>query len=111
MLVHATSLSWQVVGLRGCTRIAERTPRSHARPRVQVRHGSPIDLRGRYKFMPNTLTATTTTTAEASPEALTPSFWRERLAVYARPSVRRGLIDLATSVLPYVVLTGAMYVL
>src|SRR5205807_7452605 len=40
-----------------------------------------------------------------------PSFWRERLAPYAKPSMRRGLLDLATSVIPYIVLTGGMYAL
>jgi omega-6 fatty acid desaturase (delta-12 desaturase) len=44
-------------------------------------------------------------------EAPPPSFWRERLAPYARPSLRRALLDLATSVLPYLVLTGGMYAL
>jgi acyl-lipid omega-6 desaturase (Delta-12 desaturase) len=42
---------------------------------------------------------------------LPPAFWRERLAPYAKPSLKRGLVDLATSVLPYLVLTAAMYVL
>jgi acyl-lipid omega-6 desaturase (Delta-12 desaturase) len=44
-------------------------------------------------------------------EAPPPSFWRELLTPYARPSLRRGLLDLATSVLPYIVLTGGMYAL
>jgi omega-6 fatty acid desaturase (delta-12 desaturase) len=44
-------------------------------------------------------------------EALQPSFWRERLAPYAEPHVGRGLRDLATSVVPYVALTAAMYLL
>jgi omega-6 fatty acid desaturase (delta-12 desaturase) len=43
--------------------------------------------------------------------ALQPSFFRERLAPYARPSTRRGMLDLATSVLPYLLLTAAMYAL
>jgi omega-6 fatty acid desaturase (delta-12 desaturase) len=51
------------------------------------------------------------TPAGTSTEALPASFWRERLAPYARPSLPRGLVDLATSVLPYVVLTAGMYVL
>src|SRR2546430_8584085 len=42
---------------------------------------------------------------------LPPAFWRERLAPYAKPCVRRGLLDLATSVVPYLALTAAMYVL
>ncbi len=47
------------------------------------------------------------TTTTAPP----PSFCRERLAPYAKPSLRRGLLDIATSVIPYVILTGGMYVL
>ena len=40
-------------------------------------------------------------------EAATPSpSWREELAPYAQPSVPRGLVDLATSVLPYLLLTA-----
>jgi acyl-lipid omega-6 desaturase (Delta-12 desaturase) len=37
-------------------------------------------------------------------------YWRQAVARYERPSVRRGLLDLATSVLPYLALTVAMYV-
>jgi acyl-lipid omega-6 desaturase (Delta-12 desaturase) len=44
-------------------------------------------------------------------EALSPSFWRERLAPYAEPRLDRSLVDLATSVVPYLALTAAMYVL
>jgi omega-6 fatty acid desaturase (delta-12 desaturase) len=55
--------------------------------------------------------ADTADTGEASTESFSPSFWRERLAPYTQPSTRRGLLDLATSALPYVVLVGAMYVL
>ena len=44
-------------------------------------------------------------------EELRPSFWHEQLAPYAKSSVRRALLDLATSALPYVVLTAAMYLL
>ncbi len=44
-------------------------------------------------------------------EVLHPASWRELLAPYAEPHVGRGLLDLATSVVPYVVLTVAMYVL
>jgi omega-6 fatty acid desaturase (delta-12 desaturase) len=44
-------------------------------------------------------------------ETLQPSFWRERLAPYAEPSLRRGLADLATSLLPLLILTAAMYAL
>jgi omega-6 fatty acid desaturase (delta-12 desaturase) len=44
-------------------------------------------------------------------ETLQPSFWRERLAPYAEPRLRGGLLDLATSLLPLLVLTAAMYAL
>jgi acyl-lipid omega-6 desaturase (Delta-12 desaturase) len=44
-------------------------------------------------------------------EALGPSFWRQRLAPYAEPRIERGLLDLATSVLPYFALTAAAYAL
>jgi acyl-lipid omega-6 desaturase (Delta-12 desaturase) len=37
-------------------------------------------------------------------------YWREAVARYERPSVRRALVDLATSVVPYLALTVAMYV-
>src|SRR4051812_12750621 len=36
-------------------------------------------------------------------------YWREAVARYEQPSVRHSLLDLATSVLPYLVLTVAMY--
>ncbi len=38
-------------------------------------------------------------------------FWRASLGGYERPDVRLGLLDLATSVLPYVALWVVMYVL
>jgi acyl-lipid omega-6 desaturase (Delta-12 desaturase) len=38
-------------------------------------------------------------------------FWREALVPYARSDVRRGLLDVATSVLPYLALSVAMYLL
>jgi len=44
-------------------------------------------------------------------DELGPAFWREQLAAYAEPSVRRALLDLATSALPFLVLTATMYVL
>jgi acyl-lipid omega-6 desaturase (Delta-12 desaturase) len=36
--------------------------------------------------------------------------WHDTLAVYARPSFRRGLLQIATSAVPYVALCVAMYV-
>jgi acyl-lipid omega-6 desaturase (Delta-12 desaturase) len=37
------------------------------------------------------------------------AFWRETLAPYAKPHLGRSLLDLATSVLPYLLLSVAMY--
>jgi omega-6 fatty acid desaturase (delta-12 desaturase) len=37
------------------------------------------------------------------------AFWRDTLAPYARPRLGRSLLDLATSVAPYLALTAAMY--
>jgi omega-6 fatty acid desaturase (delta-12 desaturase) len=39
----------------------------------------------------------------------TTSFWRERLAPYAEPDPRRAALDVATSLVPYVVLMASMY--
>ena len=36
-------------------------------------------------------------------------FWRETLAPYARPRLDRSVIDLATSVVPYLALSFLMY--
>jgi acyl-lipid omega-6 desaturase (Delta-12 desaturase) len=36
--------------------------------------------------------------------------WRDSMAPYERPSWSRGLLDLATSIVPYVVLSALMYV-
>jgi omega-6 fatty acid desaturase (delta-12 desaturase) len=53
------------------------------------------------------VTASTTPAPSRSPDRL---YWREAVARYERPSVRHSLFDLATSVVPYLVLTVAMYV-
>jgi len=45
--------------------------------------------------------------ADLPPDRL---YWREAVARYERPSVRHGLLDLATSAVPYLALTVAMYV-
>jgi acyl-lipid omega-6 desaturase (Delta-12 desaturase) len=45
-----------------------------------------------------------------TPGRLEPSFWRDTLAPYATPDARRGLVDVATSAVPYLVLTALMYV-
>jgi omega-6 fatty acid desaturase (delta-12 desaturase) len=42
-------------------------------------------------------------------QTLAPDFWRERLAPYAEPRIGRSLLDLATSVVPYLALTAAAY--
>jgi acyl-lipid omega-6 desaturase (Delta-12 desaturase) len=39
------------------------------------------------------------------------SAWQEALAVYAQPRLRRGLLDIATSAVPYLALCVAMYLL
>ncbi len=38
-------------------------------------------------------------------------FWKEALAPYAEPRLRRSLVDLATSIVPYLALSAAMYFL
>jgi acyl-lipid omega-6 desaturase (Delta-12 desaturase) len=38
------------------------------------------------------------------------AFWRDALAPYAKPHLGRSLVDLATSVVPYLALSVAMYV-
>ena len=48
-----------------------------------------------------------TATADA-PESGS-AHWRKTLAPYARPSIRRSLLDLATSVVPYLALSALMY--
>jgi len=50
--------------------------------------------------------------AQSAPATVGPSqdaFWREDLAPYARPDLARSLLDLATSVVPYLALSLAMY--
>jgi omega-6 fatty acid desaturase (delta-12 desaturase) len=37
------------------------------------------------------------------------AFWRDALAPYAKPRLGRSLVDLATSVVPYLALSAAMY--
>jgi omega-6 fatty acid desaturase (delta-12 desaturase) len=36
-------------------------------------------------------------------------FWREQLAPYAQPRIGRSLLDIATSIVPYLALTALMY--
>src|SRR4051812_12873874 len=47
----------------------------------------------------------------ATPPATRRPYWRQALAPYARPDLRRSVLDLATSVVPYLGLMYAMYVL
>src|SRR3954463_3431700 len=42
-------------------------------------------------------------------ERLAPGFWRETLAPYAKPDVRRAALDVTTSVVPYLALIALMY--
>jgi acyl-lipid omega-6 desaturase (Delta-12 desaturase) len=44
-------------------------------------------------------------------EALRSAFWREHLAPYAEPRIGRSVLDLVTSVAPYLALTAASYAL
>jgi omega-6 fatty acid desaturase (delta-12 desaturase) len=63
--------------------------------------------------MAATLIPTQTTAAETDPSVRPcerpASFWRETLAPYAQASTRRAVIDLATSALPFLLLTVALY--
>src|SRR3954471_8492856 len=47
--------------------------------------------------------------AERGSRRLDAAFWRESLAPYARPDLRRSGFDVATSVLAYLALTAVMY--
>jgi acyl-lipid omega-6 desaturase (Delta-12 desaturase) len=47
--------------------------------------------------------------AEGGPAQPQGAFWRETLAPYAKPHLGRSLLDLATAVLPYLLLSVAMY--
>jgi omega-6 fatty acid desaturase (delta-12 desaturase) len=47
----------------------------------------------------------------AAPDRLKPAFWRDTLAPYAQPDLRRALLDVATSAIPYLAITALMYVL
>src|SRR6476469_3264575 len=52
---------------------------------------------------------TMTATADLAVEHAGIRVWRQELAPYARPHVPRSVLDLATSVLPYALLSAAMY--
>jgi omega-6 fatty acid desaturase (delta-12 desaturase) len=53
--------------------------------------------------------ATAVSAAPAEPVQPQGAYWREALAPYAQPHLGRSLLDLATSVLPYLALSVAMY--
>jgi omega-6 fatty acid desaturase (delta-12 desaturase) len=53
--------------------------------------------------------ATAVSAAPAEPVQPHGAYWREALAPYAQPHLGRSLLDLATSVLPYLALSVAMY--
>ncbi len=58
--------------------------------------------------MPEVANPTTVPAGEITPSGRGP-FWRELLAPYETPRLGRSLIDLATSVLPYLALSVLMY--
>jgi omega-6 fatty acid desaturase (delta-12 desaturase) len=47
--------------------------------------------------------------AERGSRRLDAAFWRDSLAPYAKPDLRRSVFDIATSVLAYLALTAVMY--
>src|SRR3954469_18229147 len=47
--------------------------------------------------------------AERGSRRLDASFWRQCLAPYAKPDLRRSVFDVATSVVAYLALTAGMY--
>src|SRR5690349_9146715 len=49
--------------------------------------------------------------ADDGPARQKRAYWKQPLAPYAKPDLRRSLLDLATSVLPYCALFVAMYLL
>jgi acyl-lipid omega-6 desaturase (Delta-12 desaturase) len=50
-------------------------------------------------------------TATDQPDPVASARWQDELAPYARPDLRLSLLDLATSVIPYLALSVAMYLL
>ena len=50
-----------------------------------------------------------TSSSDSAGEAPQRPFWREALAPYARPHLGRSALDVATSVVPYLALSGLMY--
>jgi len=54
-------------------------------------------------------TATTNLDASGAKRRSERPFWRDALAPYAQPNPGRSLLDIATSVLPYLALSVLMY--
>jgi acyl-lipid omega-6 desaturase (Delta-12 desaturase) len=75
-------------------------------PVIPTQAGS--DLALRRADLPKTATPDAGRPALQKPRAKRP-FWQEALAPYAEPSRGRALLDLATSVVPYLALSVAMY--
>jgi len=46
---------------------------------------------------------------DAGSDRLKPAFWRDTLSPYAKPDLRRALLDIATSAIPYLAITALMY--
>jgi omega-6 fatty acid desaturase (delta-12 desaturase) len=77
--------------------LARRWPRLLATlPRSELQGGKMSDVAGPGR-------------AGRSDRRLDPSFWRDCLASYAKPDVRRSMLDVATSAVPYVALSALMY--
>jgi acyl-lipid omega-6 desaturase (Delta-12 desaturase) len=74
---------------------------------VAVLETSPADLPGAVGIIESARARGRSVESEPLPS----SFWRERLAPYAKPRVARSLLDIATSVVPYLALTALMYML
>src|SRR4051812_4769870 len=53
-------------------------------------------------------TSATLDDATAGPRRERP-FWRDAIAPYTRPRIGRSLVDIATSVVPYLALSAVMY--
>src|SRR4051794_725089 len=47
--------------------------------------------------------------SQENPEGKDGAYWRKSMAPYAQPDMRRSVLDLLTSVVPYIALFVAMY--
>ena len=70
-----------------------------------ARHGQTGPVVGIARIEP----ATAPPPASSGGQGAQRPFWREGLAPYVRPDVARSLLDIATSVLPYVAFSALMY--